>query len=426
MKILYLCADLGIPLLGHKGAAVHVRELVAALSRAGHTVVVATPLLNKSPWEVPARLEGTELHIPLCAAADGAALYLKTFNEMLGVDSSLPGELRRILYNEDLFCQLKRRLEHSPPMFIYERASLYSVSGVLLAQALDVPLVLELNAPLALEQSAYRGSAFGTLAAEAERWTLSRANAVLLVSDQLREHALAMGLAPERLHVIPNGINGQQFRPARRDLALRETLGLSPGLVLGFVGGLRPWHGVDVLPRLLEGLAPRYPGLRFLVVGDGPLKGTLEQGFRKRGLAQRVVFTGAVPHESVAELMGALDVALAPYEPSDHPFYFSPLKLFEYMACGVPVVAAAQGQIPGVIEDQVTGLLYPPGNLAALTACCERLLEDAALRQRLGEAASKLIHGHYTWDHNAARVTKIASELLARRQPREDPCPHSN
>src|SRR3989441_6104572 len=176
MKILYLCSDLGIPVLGRKGASVHVRGLVSAFVRAGHFVVLAAPLLGKTPWEEPASLNASLLHLAPSAETANAVLALKAFNERLGVENSLPGELRRILYNQDLETELKRRFENEPPDFIYERASLYATAGVSLGRQLRCPLVLELNAPLALEQSAYRATGLGQLAAQAERWTLSHAD----------------------------------------------------------------------------------------------------------------------------------------------------------------------------------------------------------------------------------------------------------
>src|SRR5712691_2468324 len=213
VKIAYLCPDLGIPVLGHKGASVHLRGLVAAFVRAGHSVVVAAPLLNKSPWEEPARLEAPLLHLPLGADAQAAIFSLKAFSEMLGVDNSLPGELRRILYNQDLLTQLKRRFENDPPDFIYERASLYATVGASLARELTVPLLVELNAPLAVEQSAYRATGLGELAAQAERWTLTRADAVLAVSTPLRDYAVSLGVESSRAHVVPNGVDPTLFRP---------------------------------------------------------------------------------------------------------------------------------------------------------------------------------------------------------------------
>ena len=416
MKILYLCSDLGVPVLGRKGASVHLRSLVTAFVRAGHSVVLAAPLLNKSPWEGPAKLDVSLLHLPPSADIVNAVLALKAFNETLGVTNSLPGEFRRILYNQEIVTPIKRRFEHDPPDFIYERASLYSTAGVALAHELNVLLVVELNAPLAVEQSAYRATGLGELAAQAERWALLQADAVLTVSAPLRDYVVSLGVELGRVQVVPNGVDATLFHPAPPEPSIRARWGLGNGPVLGFVGGLRRWHGVEALPTLLERLVQRYRGLRLVIVGDGPLRGELEHTLKERGLTRSVVFTGSLPHEEVADLIRQFDVALAPYSKPEHAFYFSPLKLFEYMACGVPVVAAALGQIAEIVRDGETGLLYPPDELDALTAACDRLLADPALRQRLGQAAAKEVHGLYTWDRNAARVVELTRALIRARQ----------
>src|SRR6266496_3973264 len=224
-KILYLCPDAGIPVLGRKGASIHVRELVAALARAGHQVVLAAPLLNKSPWEKPAEVAATVLHLRPAASSLTAVQAVKEFSDRLGVQSSLPGELRRIFYNRELETELIRRFDTDRPDFIYERASLYGTAGVAVARAFGVPLLIELNAPLALEQSAYRGEGLGDLAAKAERWSLAQADAVLTVSEPLREHVLSLGVDGAKVHVFPNGVDPTQLQPGQPDDKWRARLG---------------------------------------------------------------------------------------------------------------------------------------------------------------------------------------------------------
>jgi glycosyltransferase involved in cell wall biosynthesis len=106
------------------------------------------------------------------------------------------------------------------------------------------------------------------------------------------------------------------------------------------------------------------------------------------------------------------DIAVAPYPRADHAFYFSPLKLFEYMACGVPVVAARLGQISEILRDGETGLLCPPGDLDALVKSCSTLLADMSLRKRLGHAAAAIVREQFTWDRNAARITDLAQKFV--------------
>lgn len=411
MKILYICSDSGIPVLGRKGASVHVRSLVAAFTRGGHSVVVATPLLTKSPWEMPASVEGQLLHVPADETVIAAVDTVRAYNESLGTTNTVPSELRRILYNQQLEPKLLRRFKDAPPDFVYERAALYSTAGVAVSRAAGVPFVVELNAPLTVEQSTYRGSHLPELAAQAERRTLLSADLVLPVSAPLRDYVVDMGVSPERAVVMPNGVDAELFTPARRSEETRTRYGIGEGPVLGFVGGLRPWHGVRAFGPLLERLIVHHPRLQLVIAGDGPLRRELSDDFARRGLEQRAVFTGALAHDDVPAVIRLFDIALAPYERSEHLFYFSPLKLFEYMGCGVPVVAADLGQIREVIHHDADGVLYPPGDLDALTAECDRLLRDAARRTRLGSAATETVRRRFTWTGNTRRIVELVSGI---------------
>jgi len=377
---------------------------------------LAAPVLNKSPWEKLEPVAATLLHLRLSTAAQGAVLAAKDFSDTLGVESSLSSELRRILYNQELKAEISRRFDADPPDFIYERASLHSTSGAALARAFNVPLLLEVNAPLALEQSAYRGTGLNELAMKSESWVFQQADALLAVSAGVREHALELGLDPQKVHVLPNGVDAALFQPGPPDATLRMSWGIGDGPVLGFVGGLRPWHGVEVLPELLAELSQRHPGLRMVVAGNGQLRPQLERSLRQKGVSDRVVFTGAVPHEEMPAVIRQFDVALAPYPALDHAFYFSPLKLFEYMACGIAVVAPNCGQIAEVVRDGENGLLYPPGEFKGLVGACERLLVNPKLRFALGQAAASTIRDQYTWDKNVERLIALASSLIASRK----------
>lgn len=419
MKILYLCSDAGVPILGRKGASVHVREVVAAFSRAGHEVVVAAPLLNKSQWEKPAAIAGNALHIRASSGTQSAVGAVKEFAAQLALESRLPGELRRILYVQELAAELRRRFDGDAPDFIYERAAIFGAAGITLSRAWNVPVLVELNAPLAAEQSTYRGSGLADVAAQAERFLLSQADAVLAVSAPLREHAITHGAAPDRVHVVPNGVNPALFHPAPADRRLRSRLGLNGGPIVGFLGGLRPWHGVEALPELLERVSRGHKGAQLVIAGDGQLRSDLELGLRKRRLLNRTVFTGALAHEEVPGVIRQFDVALAPYPKLDHDFYFSPLKLFEYMACGVAVVASHAGQIGEIVKHGKTGLLCPAGDTEALASACDRLLRNERLRRALGRAAAKAVAGRFTWDANARRALALAAELIVCRKAKK-------
>src|SRR5213593_322406 len=142
MKVLYVCADLGIPILGRKGAATHVRNLVAALERAGHRVVVVAPTKTKSPWEEPARPPKSLLTLSPGPATTAAVASVKEVVARLGVASPFPGEIRRLLYDQELFGRLLRRFKDDPPDVVYERGSIFSTAGARLAAVLGRPFLL--------------------------------------------------------------------------------------------------------------------------------------------------------------------------------------------------------------------------------------------------------------------------------------------
>ena len=416
MNVLYVSSDLGIPVLGHRGGSIHVRELVHAFRRAGHRVTVASPARTKSPWDEPARLDASLVHVEASAVTDAATRRVLTFASSVDAPRAVADDLRRILYNADLAEALEHRFRDHPPDFVYERCAMYGLAGVRVSEALGVPLVLELNAPLVLEDRRYRrGQALGELAAATERKALTRADAIVVVSAALRDYVRSLGVAAERVTVVPNGVDGAAFRPAPRAAALRARFDLDGEPVIGFVGGYQPWHGVEALPALLERLLPKHPRLRLLVVGDGRGRAEFERRVTERGLAAHVRVTGAVAHDDVPALIREFDVAVAPYPPVDHDFYFSPLKLFEYMGCGAPIVAPRLGQIAEVIRDGETGLLYAPSRADELAAACDRLLTDRELATRLGTAAAAEVRERYTWDRNAAAIARIAEDAIARK-----------
>jgi glycosyltransferase involved in cell wall biosynthesis len=170
--------------------------------------------------------------------------------------------------------------------------------------------------------------------------------------------------------------------------------------VVGFVGSLKPWHGIEILADAFLRLASDQR-FHLLVVGDGPSANVLEK--LERELPERVTRTGAVMHEDVVQYMHAMDVAVAPYPPLSK-FYFSPLKILEYMAAGRAVVASDIGQLRYLIRDGETGILLPPGDSNALADVLQSLIESRDRCLQLGLAAATEAREHHTWSKRAAEI----------------------
>jgi glycosyltransferase involved in cell wall biosynthesis len=325
-------------------------------------------------------------------------------------------EVRAMVYAASLRRILPGILGEFRAEAVYERYALLATAGASAARALDVPHLLEVNAPLSEEQVLHRGLAFAQVARGLECAVLRRADRVVAVSSGVRDWLARTGVARERIAVFPNAVDAERFAipPCERAAArVRLGLGLSP--VVGFLGTLKPWHDVASLVRAVGLLSRTGLQIRLLVVGDGPERPALEQLVRVEGVEAATVFAGAVPHEDVPRYLAALDAAVVPYAALPG-FYFSPLKLFEYLAAAVPVVAADVGDIGHCIRPGKSGLLYPPGNVRALAEALLALLLDPARATRLAAGGRAHVCAHHTWSQNAAAVVALAEQAAAERK----------
>jgi len=384
MRIAYVCADAGVPIFGRKGCSVHVQEMLRAFQRRGAGVDVFAARVDETP---SSGLESLQVH-HLTPVGDGDP-------------SSHTAAIAAL--NDELAAQLDRA---GPYDLVYERYSLWSVAAMEHAAAAGIPGLLEVNAPLIEEQATYRGLRDAGGADRVAARVFRAASVLLAVSTEVAAWLERRGAALDRVHVIPNGVDAERFRPDVRPAA-PGTLG---SFTVGFVGSMKPWHGLDVLVEAFARLHGHAPEARLLLVGDGPARAAACADLSVRGLAGVVHCTEAVPPLEVPGLLTSVDAAVAPYARANG-FYFSPLKVYEYMAAGRAVVASRVGQLETVIQHDVNGLLCPPGDAAALAAALERLRSEPALRARLGRAARATVLGSHTWDAVAARVLELAAAV---------------
>jgi glycosyltransferase involved in cell wall biosynthesis len=261
------------------------------------------------------------------------------------------------------------------------------------ARAVEAQGVLEVNAPLIEEQARHRGLHDRSVAERVARRVMASATALIAVSEEVAAYLHSQPNTQERVHVVPNGVDPERFA-ARSPGRFRRPW---KDYTVGFLGTLRPWHGLAILVEAFALLHRWHRASRLLVVGDGPGRSSLMRDLAARGLWEAVHLTGAVAPEEVPEWLHSMDVGVAPY-PGDASFYFSPLKVFEYMAAGLPVVCSRMGQMAQLIQHDRNGLLCPPGNAMALALELDRLRRDPALRARLGRAARRRVLRQHTWD----------------------------
>jgi len=402
-RVCYLCLDSGVDVSGTKGASVHIRSVCEALASLGHAVTILSSRPGKGTW--PGKSRRIRV-VPIPIPKDFLSLR-KSLRVVYGADLRLPSEVRQCAINREALPYLTAQWSRSRPDAVVERLSLMGVAGLRAARSLGIPFLLEVNALLSEEARAHRSLSDYEAARRAEDETLIGADRVFTVSALLRHAVIDRGVQPEKVEVLPNAFDGTRFRP-RSGVAERKKLGLGNRLCIGMVGSMKAWHGVTDLLEAFRRLAARRRNCALVLVGDGP-ETSIIAAFRSRHPELFVLHTGAVAHTTVPKLVAAFDIAVAPYERNEK-FYFSPMKMYEYLAMGKAVVASDQGQIGEIIQDGRNGLLYPAGSVTALVNRLGRLASNGRLRARLGKAARVSVRGR-SWTANARRLLRAAQEV---------------
>lgn len=365
MRIAYVCVDPGIPVFGTKGASVHIQEVVREFLALGHEVKV---FAVRSGKQVPADL-----------ATLPTAFYPISTKEAA----------ERELAQQEVAQRIVDDIQAWGADLIYERYSLFST--VIADSA--TPGILEINAPLIDEQRQHRVLVHQQEAEQALVAQLKAATLAYAVSEQVAAWAQqkADGVT---VPAIPNGVSTSRITPSPEE---------DGAPVVTFVGTLKPWHGVTDL--ITAASLARQPW-RLRILGDGPERENLQAQAAELGLD--VEFSGALaPEDMPAALAGsALGVAPYPAPSASDDHYFSPLKVYEYLAAGLPVVATAIGQIPDIIEG--AGTLVPGSDAPALAAAIDELAADPQLRATYGSRARQLAETRHSWAQVVEQVFALA------------------
>lgn len=406
MRIAYICADRGIPVHGTKGASVHVRGVAEALARSGHDVkVLATRAGDPVSGFRPAVIDfGFD---PLLKALRGGIAAAG--------DETLASESHGLMLNAALRRLLDALDAEWPVDAVYERYSLWSWAGLHFARERGVPYVLEVNAPLVEEQRTWRTLGLQPVAAAIEQLLLKEADIITVPAHSLRQHVRAVAGERRRVYVLPNGVDLDLFSEpaAPPDGVLARLEGR---FVVAFLGSLKPWHGIEALWRGFLALRRRVPAAHLLVIGDGPMRAYLEKAAAAYDPGA-VTLTGAVEHRQVPGLLAAADVGVAPY-PRLKDFYFCPLKIVEYLAAGLPVVASRVGDVERLVQEGRTGLLVPPGDHRALAAALVDLHGHPRRRRALGARARVRAQARHGWQVTARRLEELIKAAVTRQDRR--------
>ena len=381
MRIAYICCDPGIPVFGTKGASVHIQEVVRELRSIGHEVALYAVRSGK---HVPDDLTDLELHLEAVADVEPAE------REQAQAHAAERIVSRVIADGADL---------------VYERYSLFSTALADITAATGVPGILEVNAPLIDEQRRHRSLVDASGAAQVLHRQVAAARATVCVSDPVADWVRRRTTdlpdandVVDRIHTVPNGVSVRRIQPQPED---------PDRVVVTFVGTLKPWHGVADLITAAA-LARQSWSLR--IIGDGPEMDSLRAQAGRLGV--EVDFRGAVAPQDIPAHVAGSAIGVAPYPDlgGGEQQYFSPMKVLEYLAAGLAVVASDVGQIPQLLEDGSGrhGMLVAPSDPTALAAALDDLAACPDRRARMGRSGRLLAEERHSWHRTVARILELA------------------
>jgi len=388
MRILYIGSE---PVPGNKGGSIHFMEVSQGLAKLGHEVVVCVPKEKGMPGK-------------------------ETWNGIKIIRTGMKIAGRTIPV---LAVKKWSALKKVNPDIIMERFVSFGGIGALLAKKLNIPLVLEVNSPHT-EELLYRfkikNPLITTLFRKWRNFQYSVAAKVLVTLE-----SVVPEFARDRFCKVEWAANCDLFDKDKTDVRerdlLRVKLGLRGAPVVVYLGSFRNWHGVTHLSQIVSDVISEISHVKFLLIGDGPERQSIEAEIKAKNLEESVVFAGEIPYSSVPAYLSLAEIGIAPYDCSEYPplerfgFFWSPLKIFEYMSCSLPVVTIDIDPLNNIVKDGKRGCVVSEGDWGGFSKKIIKMLESSASCRMMGESAKDFVVANYSWKKHVEGLDMILTDL---------------
>jgi glycosyltransferase involved in cell wall biosynthesis len=415
MRIGFLMQN-GVPdLNGGSGPSVHVRAVIQHLQKRGHQVRMIVRDGRMILW-TDDLIHYQEIRCNITHSS--AFKFIESGLRHVQAALELPflGLFDSLRFAEAC-CRSLRDFD-----ILYERHEFMAFGGVVAARCLRIPLVLEVNGEhfhemkmLGIQLSRLQSSISQMIAGGVLR------SAALIVATGFgwkRRIEECWGINGNRVRVILNGTNVDLYAAHYDEQQVRQRFRIRPGKIIIYVGGFQIWQGVDVLIRALCQVLPVCPDARLVLVGDGPEKESVMALADRLSVTHAINALGWLVPSDVAAVMSIADVAAAPYKGWSE---MVGMKTADYMASGRAIVTSAQDKKHSLIEHGRTGVLVEPGQVEPLAQAIIQLLQDDALRLRLGQAAQRQARAALSWDHTTAQIEDVCNDVISRRRRGRSP-----
>lgn len=293
-------------------------------------------------------------------------------------------------------------IKEQNPDIIHERFHVPNPYSIKICEKLRIPKVLEVNS-LYIEEGVYSGKA-KEIAVEQRKKLFEQCKAIITQTETLKN--MIKDLTDKTIYVVPNGVDTEKFSPEVYCEDIKRKLGIDDEVIVTFVGSFRKWHGIDQIPKI----AKRFEGkkVKFLLIGSGELFEHV-----KKIKTDNMILLGAKSHDDIPKYLALSDILIAPFNDEYFRcsgFWWNPVKLFEYMAAGKPIVSYNYEEVRKIVRG--AGLLAKPGDLDDFIKKLEYLVEDECLRKELGRKGREIAVREYDWRIRAKQTVKVYKEVL--------------
>lgn len=391
------------------GYATRTHGLLRALNESGWDVDGVTRL--GYPYDMPGKEQLTD--VPLRDEIDGVD-YLRLLQ---GHEVEKKNPL--YFYVQRYRAALQDFAKQERPAIIHAASNHWNgLTAVAAARELGLPSIYEVRGLWEVTRGSrnpeWAESNMFKYIARMEADAARGATKVFTITNALRDEMIARGVDGEKITVLPNGVDSSRFTPIERDEALAHDLGVQGKTVIGYVGSILDYEGLELLIDAAAALSAERSDFHVLFVGDGAELERFSDRVREENLEDVITFTGRVPHEDVERYYSLVDIAPFPRLPLPVCEMVSPLKPFEAMAMGKAVIASDVAALAEIVTPGVNGFLHAKGDAHALRIELVRLLDDPQLRARIGEQARQWVVQNRDWTQIARTVEETYAELTAR------------
>jgi len=406
LRILHIL-DHTLPL--HSGYSFRTRSILEQQRKRGWMPVALTSSKQEANWKGPSPAQ----------------------DEIYGIRHYRTGALNgsRIPFVGEcsIMANLARRIEQvaeiEKPCLLHAHSPvLNALPALWVGRKLGIPVVYEIRAfweDAGVDHRSYAEWSWKyRMIRSLETWTCHRASHVAVLCNGLKDDLIQRGIPAEKMTVVWNGVNPEDFRKGERDFDFARTLGIHGKKVVGYIGSYYRYEGLDLLVHAIQKLTASRTDVAVVLAGGGEMEQSLREQVNRLGLQDHVSFLGRIPQERIPGVYSLMDVLVYPRYSMRLTELVTPLKPLEAMAMGKPLVASDIGGHRELIRDGHTGLLFKAGDASALAQTLGRLLDDPSLQERLAESEVEWVRHNHSWERTTAVYAEIYSRALQPSPPK--------